>query len=977
MSHRQRHPIDLRARHALSASQHSPIRTLFAALIVGAAASFGAALSPPPVIAQEAAPVPESLVGRTVPEPSNLGEFVRDKAAAIRLGKALFWDMQVGSDNETACASCHFHGGADNRDRNQVSPGLLRRASIDQTNPDTTFQLAGPNATLTLANFPLHRLHDPRNRNSAVLSTTNDTVTSQGVFNEVFRSIGGQVTGLLPNYPLLGDVTPLLKDPYEGFWTSHPADNRTVVPDPVFHVSGINTRRVEPRNSPTVINAVFNRRNFWDGRAQTIFNGVNPHGLRDTNARVFKNVPSGLNWTIQPVSVAINNASLASQASGPPLSDFEMSAAGRGFPELGKKMLYRRPLAGQKVHLSDSVLGWYRHISGVGLSKSTYAEMVRDAFRSEWWNGTKLIRFNADGSRTLTPITYTQGANEYTQMQANFSLFFGLAVQLYEATLVSDQTPFDRFVRGDSNAMTPRQAAGMGLFFGKGKCAACHGGPALTTASVFQPPIARMVMGNGAVALYDEGYYNIGVTPTLEDIALGGKDPFGNPLSFSAIARQGTARFQQLIGSAPNLGDITAGERIAVNGSFKTPGLRNVELTAPFFHNGDSATLRQVVEFYNRGGNFFDRNLADVDADIEPLGLTESEIDDLVDFMKALTDDRVRFDMAPFDHPQLLVPNGHVGNTAIVTNDGAGRAVDVLVEIPETGSGGVSDNRFVTRQNFLGTEWSGSRYYRVIARHSGQCLDVLSRATGNGAALIQWPCASAALTQINQRFQLVADTSGAMRLYAQHSGRVVEVSGGSQSDGAKIQQWDAVSGLEYQRWRIVRRDGIYHTIVNQQSRKCLTVSGASTAHAAPMVLGACNGAAHQDFVLEELPVLMLEADVAMLSGATFQTARAGWTYSGYATITYATDKVTFTLRAPSAGGNYGVNLRYATATTGTRQIRVSANGATATVATLPGTTSWALASAGVLPLKPGVNTIVIQGHTGSLDLDHVSLVRQP
>jgi cytochrome c peroxidase len=929
------------------------------------------------VIAQEAPPVPESLVGRAVPEPSNLGDFVRDKAAAIRLGKALFWDMQVGSDNETACASCHFHGGADNRDRNQVSPGLLRRASIDQTNPDTTFQLAGPNATLTLANFPLHRLHDPRNRNSAVLSTTNDTVTSQGVFNEVFRSIGGQVTGLLPNYPLLGDLTPLLKDPYEGFWTSHPADNRTVLADPVFHVSGINTRRVEPRNSPTVINAVFNRRNFWDGRAQSIFNGVNPHGLRDTNARVFKNVPSGLNWTIQPVSVAISNASLASQASGPPLSDFEMSAAGRGFPELGKKMLYRRPLAGQKVHLSDSVLGWYRHISGVGLSKSTYAEMVRDAFRSEWWNGTKLIRFNADGSRTLTPITYTQGANECTQMQANFSLFFGLAVQLYEATLVSDQTPFDRFVRGDANAMTPRQAAGMGLFFGKGKCAACHGGPALTTASVFHPPIARMVMGNGAVALYDEGYYNIGVTPTLQDIAVGGKDPFGNPLSFSALARQGAARFQQLNGSALNLGDITASERIAVNGSFKTPGLRNVELTAPFFHNGDSATLRQVVEFYNRGGNFFDQNLADIDADIQPLGLTESEIDDLVDFMKALTDDRVRFDMAPFDHPQLLVPNGHVGNTTVVTNDGAGRAVDVMVEIPETGSGGVSDNRFVTRENFLGTEWSGSRYYRVIARHSGKCVDVLNRATGNGAALIQWPCASPALTQVNQRFQLVADEKGSMRLYAQHSGRVVEVSGGSQSDGAKVQQWDALSGLEYQRWRIVRRDGNYHTIVNQQSRKCLTISGASTADFAPVVLGTCNGAAHQDFVLEELPVLMLEADIAMLSGATLQTARAGWTYAGYATITYATDKVTFTLRAPSAGGNYGVNLRYATATTGTRQIRVSANGGTATIATVPGTTSWALASAGVLALKPGVNTIVIQGHTGSLDLDHVSLVKQP
>jgi len=68
---------------------------------------------------------PQALKSVPVPEPTNLAEFVRDKRAAIALGKALFWDMQVGSDNIQSCASCHFHAGAEYRSRNQISPGLL------------------------------------------------------------------------------------------------------------------------------------------------------------------------------------------------------------------------------------------------------------------------------------------------------------------------------------------------------------------------------------------------------------------------------------------------------------------------------------------------------------------------------------------------------------------------------------------------------------------------------------------------------------------------------------------------------------------------------------------------------------------------------------------------------------------------------------------------------------------------------------
>ena len=64
-----------------------------------------------------------SLKTVSIPEPDNLKDFVQDKAAAIALGKSLFWDMQLGTDGIQSCASCHFHAGADNRSKNQLNPG--------------------------------------------------------------------------------------------------------------------------------------------------------------------------------------------------------------------------------------------------------------------------------------------------------------------------------------------------------------------------------------------------------------------------------------------------------------------------------------------------------------------------------------------------------------------------------------------------------------------------------------------------------------------------------------------------------------------------------------------------------------------------------------------------------------------------------------------------------------------------------------
>lgn len=231
-----------------------------------------------------------SLKTVSVPEPDNLGDFVKDKVAAIALGKTLFWDMQVGSDGIQSCASCHFHAGADNRSKNQVNPG--GRAG------DTIFNIGGgPNYTLKPGDYPFHKLADPGNR-SSVVSDRNDITGSQGVFKADFNDIV----------------------------INSDKDNVTPKTDEIFNVNNINVRQVTDRNTPSAINAVFNFRNFWDGRAQNIFNGVNPFGLRDPNAFVLK--ANGLN-RLRQVKIQLKNSSLASQAVGPPTSSVEQSGGGR------------------------------------------------------------------------------------------------------------------------------------------------------------------------------------------------------------------------------------------------------------------------------------------------------------------------------------------------------------------------------------------------------------------------------------------------------------------------------------------------------------------------------------------------------------------------------------------------------------------------------------------------------------------------
>jgi len=528
-----------------------------------------------------------SLRGVTPPEPPGLDEYVRDKAALVALGKVFFWDMQAGSDGATACATCHFHAGADHRPRNMLS------------DPGGPFPV---NLDLTAVNFPLRLLSDPLNKNSTVLRDSSIRVGSAGTIRRIFE-------GIVP-----GEAAELGRDALD---------------KPEFMASGLQVRRVTPRNTPSVFNTGYYARNFWDGRAAREFNGFTVSGIEAEAPGVL--VAAG--DSLARRQVRLDLSSLASQAVGPALDHLEMSYAGRTWPLLGKKMLSLRPLALQRVAPDDSVLGGMARAGGRGLEERfTYAALIEAAFQPRYWESKQLVDSagNAIGGRTGPP----ESLDEFTQMEYNFPLFWGLALQAYQATLNSDDSRFDRFMDGDPGALTAQEQEGMRLFTGPGNCDECHNGPQFSAAA-----------WNTNLTTRAHAFDRTGVRPATEDAGTG-------------------------------------------NGSFKSISLRNVEFTGPYFHNGGQATLEQVVDFYRRGGDF-----SPVANDLRPFNISSSQAASLVAFLKALSDDRVKYERAPFDHPELCVPVGHVEESpGTPAADARGphprSAVEIWKAIPAVGASG-------------------------------------------------------------------------------------------------------------------------------------------------------------------------------------------------------------------------------------------------------------------------------------------------
>ncbi|MCH2101273.1 MAG: hypothetical protein MK209_05075 [Planctomycetes bacterium] len=169
-----------------------------------------------------------------------------------------------------------------------------------------------------------------------------------------------------------------------------------------------------------------------------------------------------------------------------------------------------------------------------------------------------------------------------------------MALAVYQRTLFSDQTPLDDFIRGNSAALTMQEQRGMALFQSKGRCIDCHS----------FPQTGR------------QQFHYTGVRPVHEDLGRGAIT--GNPTD---------------------------------DGKMLTPGLRNVALRPPYFHNGRTPDLRAVIDFYDRGGDF---NHPNKSAQISPIGFTQPEKDDLLVFLRdALTDPRVESEIGPFERPLL------------------------------------------------------------------------------------------------------------------------------------------------------------------------------------------------------------------------------------------------------------------------------------------------------------------------------------
>jgi cytochrome c peroxidase len=196
----------------------------------------------------------------------------------------------------------------------------------------------------------------------------------------------------------------------------------------------------------------------------------------------------------------------------------------------------------------------------------------------------------------------------------------GKAIAAFEGTLVTAPAPFDAFVadlragKTQSQAMSPSAQRGLQVFVGRGNCVLCHSGALFTNLEFHDIRVPRR-----PTDVPDDGR-RVAMTSLAEDEFVS-----PGPHSDDPVGR----RAQQLFYL-----DAEAGSR----GHFKTPSLRNVALTAPYMHAGQLATLRDVVQHYNKLENAAEpADPAHVESLIKPLNLSDAEVDDIVAFLEALT----------------------------------------------------------------------------------------------------------------------------------------------------------------------------------------------------------------------------------------------------------------------------------------------------------------------------------------------------
>ncbi len=260
----------------------------------------------------------------------------------------------------------------------------------------------------------------------------------------------------------------------------------------------------------------------------------------------------------QTGQVAIaNGGALESQAVGPPVSSVEMAHPNWNWNDITAKLAQVRPL--------DLATSPQPDVAAALAAHSTYPELFAAAF--------------GDPAITSKRVAF--------------------AIATYERTLVSDQTPWDAYIGGDTNAMTPTQVLGWEKFQTNGRCIECHMDPLFT----------------------DFTYRNIGARPIVED----------------------TGR-QAITGNPDHAGQ------------FKVPGLRNTGLKRTYMHNGMFQNLGQVMAFYRQlpsAPPVFPENM---DPLMNAIFLTSEESSAIQDFVgNALTDPRVANEQFPFDRLTLHI----------------------------------------------------------------------------------------------------------------------------------------------------------------------------------------------------------------------------------------------------------------------------------------------------------------------------------
>ena len=197
-------------------------------------------------------------------------------------------------------------------------------------------------------------------------------------------------------------------------------------------------------------------------------------------------------------------------------------------------------------------------------------------------------------------------------------LTVGQALAAYQRTLVSANSRFDRWYYGkEDRALTAEEQAGFRLFSGKAGCGACH------------------LVGEKHALLTDNRFHNTGIgyahsmgLPRKHRVQLA-------PGKFVEVEDKALNSFEQPLSDVGRY-EVTLDP--ADSWAYRTPNLRNVALTSPYMHDGSFATLEDVVDFYDRGGI----DNPQKDPLLKPLGLSATEKQALVAFLRSLTGDNVQ-----------------------------------------------------------------------------------------------------------------------------------------------------------------------------------------------------------------------------------------------------------------------------------------------------------------------------------------------